>query len=206
MQAWELYNLIWNTEYRKSGYDLDWKVLVFDDEKRVRLLFQPSSSKKDWFINIAGFFPIVRIINYLPILFTVGWKKVYDGCSDLIMEDLIRNINEHPDYDVEISGHSYGGAISVIAALDLYKRTKIKADVTTFGAPMPLFSIFSKLFAKLLLGNVTQYAHWNDVVTYCPPLIGYHNVTVKKLGSFSIKGLFDPYNYHLSYSDENLYK
>lgn len=201
MKPWDLFNHIWDTKYNKSGFDVDWKVELDDSEKKIRLLFEPSTSAKDWIVNIAGFLPIFKF----PIFYTMGWKLAFDSVKSLILEELIRTINENKDYAVEICGHSYGGAMSIDAGIELYKKTRIKADVITFGAPRCLFLFYSKLIARLCLGNVIQYAHWSDCVTYCPPLIGYHNIKVKRLGKFSIKNLFDPDTFHMIYDEESLY-
>lgn len=66
-----------------------------------------------------------------------GWADAYKSANDLIMEKLISVLK--PDYNVEICGWSYGGAVALLAAEDFYFRTKIKPDVITFGAPKPLF-------------------------------------------------------------------
>lgn len=201
MKPWELFDHIWDVDYNKSGFDLDWLCEVDDQEKVVRLMFEPSTSTKDWFINIAGFIPFL----WFPFFFCWGWKTVFDGCRDLIFEEFLRKINLHKSYKVLICGHSYGGAMSVIAGLELYKRTKIKADVITFGAPMPLFLFWSKFIARLELGEVIQWAHWSDLVTYCPPIPGLHNVRVKRIGKFSFKALLDASKTHMSYGDKELY-
>lgn len=201
MKPWELFNHIWDVDYNKSGFDLDWLIEVDDETKENRLLFCPSNSNKDWFINIAGFFPVLKF----PFLMCWGWKSVFDGCKAQIMEEFIRVINEHKDYKVLICGHSYGGAESIVAGIELYKLTKIKVDIVTFGAPMPMFLLWSKFLARRQLGNVIQYAHWSDCVTYCPPLLGFHQVKVKRIGKFSLKGLFHPDVYHMSYGEKELY-
>ncbi len=201
MKPWELFDLIWKIDYNESGFDIDWRVMVFEDEKKIRLFFQPSSSIKDWIVNIAGFLPIFKF----PLFYTMGWKLAFNSVKSLILEELIRTINMNKGFTVEICGHSYGGAMSIDAGIELYKKTRIKADIITFGAPKPLFLFYSKLLAKLFLGKVTQYAHWSDCVTYCPPLIGYHNVKVKRLGKFKIKDLFHPEIYHTIYDEESLY-
>ena len=201
MKPWELFNHIWKVDYKKSGFDLDWLVEVDDDEKKVRVLFCPSNSNKDWFINIAGFLPVVKF----PFLMCWGWKSVFDGCKGLILEELLREINLHPDYTVEICGHSYGGAVSIICGIELCKVSGIKADVITFGAPMPLFLLWSKFLSRAYLGNVVQYAHWSDCVTYWPPILGFHQVKAKRIGKFSFKGLFHSEVYHMSYGEKKLY-
>lgn len=69
-----------------------------------------------------------------------------------------------------------------------------------------MVGLWSKYVSRLYLGKVTQYAHWSDTVTYCPPLLGYHDVKNIRLGKFSFKGLFAPYKYHLIYDKEDLYE
>lgn len=196
-----LFNHIWDIDYNKSGFDLDWKVEVDDIERQVRLLFCPSNSNKDWFINIAGFIPIIKF----PFIYCWGWVSVFDGCKAQIMEEFIRSINEHKDYNVLICGHSYGGTESIIAGIELYKLTKIKPDIITFGAPMQLYFYISKFLAKRCFRSIVQYAHKSDIVTYSPPIIGLHHVKVKRLGKFSFKNLFNPYKYHMIYGEEDLY-
>ena len=156
---------------------------------------------KDWIINIIGFIPFL----YFPYIMCWGWKSVFNGCKTLILEELIRKANKNKSYTIEIAGHSYGGVMRILTAIELYKKTKIKADVITFGSPKPLFLFLSKWIAKIQLGNVIQYAHRSDIVTYCPPFIGYHNVTVKRIGKFRLKDLFNPEIFHLVYDDESLY-
>lgn len=202
MKPWELFSHIWHTKYNKSGFDLDWKVEIDDTEKKVRILFCPSNSLKDWVVNILGFLPLLRF----PIFYCWGWKTVFDSCKSQIMEEVVRDINLHKDYSVEICGHSYGGAMSIICGIELYKETRIRADVITFGSPMPLVFFPSKWISKLYLGNVSQYAHWSDIVTWCPPIPGYHNIKNIRLGKFNFKHLFDPYTYHMVYDKEELYK
>lgn len=201
MKPNELYKHICEVEYRKSGFDLDWCIEVDDKEEKIRMLFQPTTTNKDWFINFAGFIPVFKF----PLFFCWGWKKVFDGCKNLIMSELIRNINQYSNYTVEICGHSYGGAISTIAGIELYKQTKIRANIITFGSPRPLFFLWSKFVSRLYLGNVKYYAHRSDIVTYCPPLIGFHNPKTTRLGKFSLKNLFDPYTFHTIYSDASIY-
>lgn len=202
MKPYELYKKIQKTEYKKSGFDLDWKIEVDITERKIRLLFCPSNSNKDWVINILGFLPLFKF----PISYCWGWKKVFDNCKGLIFNELLSKCNEYFGYTVEISGHSYGGAMSIIAGLEFFKISGIKADVITFGSPMPLCYITSKYLARLCLNKVEQYAHWNDIVSYCPPFIGYHNVKTIRLGKFNFKGLFDPYTFHTIYGDESIYE
>lgn len=202
MKPHELYKHIWEVEYNKNGFDLDWKIETDHNEKKVRILFQPSMSVKDWIVNIGGALPVFEF----PIFLCMGWNGVFDYCKKTIFTELMEHYNANPGYTIEICGHSYGGSMSVVAGIEIYKKFKIKSDVITFGAPAPLFLFTSKLVAKKYLGKVEQYAHWSDFVGYCPPFIGYHNVTVKKIGKFNLKQLFNPLVTHMIYDQESLYE
>ncbi len=206
MKPWELYSLIGNIDYRKSGFDLDWQTEVYEDIKTIRLYFKCSTTWKDWLINILGFIPIPRLVKGRLIFFCMGWKKVFDGCSDLILNSVINLNFLYPDYKIEICGHSYGGAMSIIAGIELFKRCGLKADIITFGAPRPLFLFWSKLMAKTCVGEVIQYAHRSDFITLCPPLPFYHNVRIKKIGKLNLRDMFTRCSdIHTSYGDKELY-
>ncbi len=201
MKPWDLYSHIWSAEYNESGFDIDWKVEVDSEEKKVRLLFKPSDSDKDWLVNILGFLPVFK----RPLFYTMGWKIAFDSVKLLIFEELLREINLHKGYGVEICGHSYGGAMSIDAGIELYRKAGIKADVITFGAPKPLFLLWSRFYARHCLNTVTQYRHKSDCITYLPPFIGYHNIKSDWLEKFSLKNLFKPWIYHAIYNDREIY-
>ena len=116
MKPSELFKLIRDSEYITIGDAVDFVIKVFDDEKTIRLLFEESTSLRDWKNNFN--FPI---------------KPYKNQENDEIMENLINSYKVYPDYRIEICGWSYGGAISLLAAEDFYYRTKIKPDVITFG-------------------------------------------------------------------------
>lgn len=206
MQPYDLFKLIWKTKYNKSGFDLDWKVLVSDDEKKIRLMFQPSMSVKDWFINISGFFAILKLVKFRLFFICSGWKIVFDGCADLIMNEVIKVYEQNPDYSIEVCGHSYGGAMSIIAGLEVFKRIGVKPDIVTFGAPMTLFLFISKWLSRTCFNEVKQYVHKSDLVAYCPPFLGYHHSKVVWLGKFKIKDFFNPVYSHMTYGDKDLYQ
>ena len=54
MRPEELFNLIKKTKFEKVGDDVDFAVLVFPEEKIVRLIFEESASKRDWQNNFKN--------------------------------------------------------------------------------------------------------------------------------------------------------
>lgn len=205
MRPNELFNYLRNVEYRTLGADLQYMIEENDNEKVIRVMFQESSSKLDWFWNFL--IPIVpAIINKKPYWFSKGWISSWKSGRHIVMEYLRVFIRANPNYRVEVCGYSFGGAIAQICGIEIYEKFGIKSDLITFGSPSPLFGIITKLMAKRCFNSVQQYAHKSDIVTYCPPFPFYFSVKNKRLGKFSFKELFNPLKWHQIYSDETIYK
>ena len=205
MKPWELYEFQKSLVYNTNVADYNWTVKVDNQEKTIYVCTQFSTTIKDWIVNFL-FFLIPQIRQWYIYFTCLGWQSAFNSCRDLLMDELFIAMNTFPDYKVVCLGHSYGGAGSVLVGIETFFSTGRKPDLVTFGAPKPLFFIFTKLITRLFFNEVTQYAHKSDIITYMPPLPGYWNVKVIRLGKFSFKGLFNPSKYHLCYGDESLYE
>ena len=206
MTPYNLFEQIRTATYKTSGDCVDWAIDVCDSEKTIFLLFEPSKQKRDWINNFN--FPVKIYKKQQSCLMVArGWGRAYKSCNDEIMEALIKMVKEKPDYQVLISGWSYGGAMSLIAAEEFYFRTRIKPSVITFGAPKPLWGRKTKNYCLSCVRDVKQYAHINDIIPYLPPaLFGYKHLVKNKIGKdFSILKLFKPQIFHCSYGDKTLY-
>ena len=63
-----------------------------------------------------------------------GFYKAYTDARIDLRNTLKTYINNHPGAEFHITGHSLGGAFSVLAAVDLMDLAKI-SSVYTFGQP-----------------------------------------------------------------------
>jgi predicted lipase len=83
------------------------------------------------------------------------------------------------------TGHSLGGALATIAAVDL-KLTgapppahNLSVAVWTYGSPRVGDSAFSALFDSLV-DVCWRHTHWNDVVVHLPPqALGFTHVSIE---------------------------
>ena len=64
----------------------------------------------------------------------MGFHTAWMHTRDRIMDDLLQAMILHPDYQLNLVGHSLGGAVAVLGALDLQGRG-FHPIVTTFGEP-----------------------------------------------------------------------
>lgn len=206
VRPWEVYEMIKTVDFTKSGDDIDWTVVTDEGFKHVWLVFEESTTKRDWRNNLK--FPVKLYKNQESCIRAAsGWGDAWKSCNDLIMEAFIAEVNKHPDFTPAVCGWSYGGAISLLAAEDFYYRTKKKPSVVTFGAPKPLWGKKSQEYVRGCCSVVRQYVHVNDCVPAMPPLPGYKRLVTDVCGDkFNLfKWLFKADVYHCLYGDKNIY-
>ena len=208
MKPWELFNYIRDIrhdEYITSGDDVQWTVKVDDENKIFRLIFEDSCGKRDWLNNLN--FPVKIYKRQESCLLAArGWGKAYKSCKDEVMKAMEIAIWLDPCYEIHICGWSYGGALSLLAAEDLFYRFHKKARVFTFGAPKPLFGRKTQEYVRSCVEEVHQYSHVNDCVTIMPPFPGYKRLATDRIGKgFCLLKLFNPRKYHRIYGDESQY-
>lgn len=191
MKPWELYRKIWTDELYATGkMDLQWK--FFEDGGKLYILFQPTHSLLDWFVNAISCIPFFG--------YALGWRLVW-----LKNKERILNSVGFPDIDASIvvSGHSYGGAIAVNAGIAIHKKTGVNPELITFGCPKCLFL---HPFARLHFSKVTQWACRNDLIAHLP--LCFHHVKIKWIGTRArIKDMLHIRAWHyFAYFNENTYK
>lgn len=205
MKPWNLYKYQKNLDYKSNIADYNWCVKVINEEKTIYVFTQFSTSILDWIINFLFFF-IPQIRRWFVYFAAFGWQTAFNSCKGIVIDEVLLAMNTFPDYKVVCCGHSYGGAGSVLVGIDIFFQSGRKPDLTTWGAPKPLFFLISKMICRLFFGEVKQYAHKSDIISYMPLFPGYWNIKVIRLGKFSLKGLFQPEIYHQCYGDETLYR
>lgn len=206
MKPWELYEYQKNLDYKTNTLDYDWRVKVENEEQTIYVFSQFSTSTLDWIVNFLFFF-IPQIRRWYVYFACLGWQTTFNSCKGLMMNEVMSAMNLFPGYKVVCCGHSYGGAGSVLVGIEIYFQTGIRPDLITFGAPKPLVFLFTKLITRLFFNKVVQYAHKADIVTYMPPLPGYWNVKVNRIGKFNLKDLlFNSAKMHTCYGDKSLYE
>lgn len=216
MQPFELFNLITSSEYCTAGDSVDYSIVYDQDENIIRLMFQGSTSKRDWINDFD--FP-AKLYREQKNWFLVhrGFGRAWKSANDEIMKHLLDfelMIWSGFDFEsdgpkIQICGHSMGGALSLLAAEDFHYRTGRTVDeVITFGSPKPVFGCISKSHFKKSAKSWKQYRFMCDGVTWCPPFIGYHNITsnvVDKKNWWKLWRLVKTPYWHMHYGDSSYY-
>lgn len=209
MKPWELFKLIKSikhNEYITAGNDVQYQIRFDKESSMLMLIFEESCGNIDWKNNFN--FPVKLYKKQESCIKAArGWGNAWKSCNDKVTSDMIAAMNENKPNEILICGWSYGGAIALLAAEDLYYRTKQKANVTTFGAPKPLWSKKTQKYVASCCNYVQQFSHVNDCVPLMPPLPGYKRLATDKVGkgTFSFFKLFKPQVYHCIYDQEEVY-
>ncbi len=79
---------------------------------------------------------------------------------------------------VVLAGHSLGGAIAIVAAMDLKRENFAVERVVTFGCPRVGSAEFAWRYARSgLKAKTHQFKHAQDGICVIPPVIAYVHVT-----------------------------
>lgn len=195
-----------------SGY------LAIDSvKKRIMLVFRGTSSTRDWLSNV-NFFPAI----YKPISFEYypenflepastpscynchvhrGFYRVLKTSLVSVLHGTIKVLEEFPDYEFIIIGHSLGGALATLIGME-FQLMDYKPVVVTFAAPKignkPLAHFFDTHFkteevAEFIDENcdfelgLIRVTHLGDIVPNLVPNIMYahsgyeYHINKKKL-------------------------
>ena len=92
----------------------------------------------------------------------------------MLLVDVYRSV--YKNAGVIITGHSFGGALATLSAVELNQRG-IKADLVTFGSPRVGNDKFAKYANQMIKGKSLRVTYKNDIVTVIPPqTIGFRHV------------------------------
>ncbi len=161
------YSLV--SEFKAKAYDNSAERFgfVLTSERASVLAFRGSGSAFDW---VSDF--IAQQTTYRPVknsgLTHKGFTDIYMSTRMQILEILKQLPPEKPLF---ITGHSLGGALATLAAIDLANNSAFTAPIVyTFGAPRVGDPKFASSY------NSTVATHWRfqnefDIVPHLPTLV-----------------------------------
>lgn len=195
-------------DYKTVGEDIDYKVVVDFENRKVILQWEESkgTDKKhfwhsDWFHNLL-FIPWVVILDGHPCFTTMGYACAYASAKNQPIDEFCSMAELHPDFQTEVRGWSFGSAMSKIAVRHYYiRRKKPVTNKYTYGDVKVWFNPFIKWIAKKWVAYENfEFVTPNDFITRCVPF--YHRTNKCSVGEkFALKKLFKTEYYHTHYED-----
>lgn len=178
------YELIGAIGTSDLGVDNDRFGFIIASEQCSILAFRGSSSSMDWVYDFTAqqteFTPIKNVGNTHK-----GFTDIYLALREQIFQllELLR-----PELPLFITGHSLGGALATLAAIDIATNSSFQAPIVyTFGAPRVGDPTFVKSY------NYTVPVHWRiqnkfDIVPHLPTLVYHSPLTDETYFYLHVKG------------------
>ncbi len=168
--------------------ETDTQGFVATDSSKIYIAFRGTESIIDFFTDILIVkvpFPPTRRWFFKPKAH-FGFVNSYNGIKNQLL-DLVSTLLLDRPYEVYVTGHSLGGALATLAALDIRERFRPHVCVYTFGSPKVGNRWFAMKFNRSVK-NSFRVVHDDDLVVWLPPMGFYH---VKKLVFIDSEGKID---------------
>ncbi|KAJ1925713.1 hypothetical protein IWQ60_004389 [Tieghemiomyces parasiticus] len=105
-----------------------------------------------------------------------GFHMSYHDVADQLYQTTMEKLQRHPNYTLAITGHSLGGALASLAAVDFAMRRPALVErmkVVTFGKPRVGNKSYVRHYNSLQI-ETARVVNKYDVVPHLPPrVIGY---------------------------------
>lgn len=139
---------------------------ILQSPEEIVIAFRGTSSTTNW---IADAIASQKSCGYIKesSLTHRGFTGIYASARKQVLSALRRLPQEQPLF---VAGHSLGGALATLCAVDMAANTARTPVLFTFGSPRVGDPDFAKAFAKYV-PNSYRIANLFDVVTHAPPYI-----------------------------------
>ena len=165
--------------FNNKTTDLQVGITISETHKRICVVFRGSESKSDWYYDLAFFKTQLHDNVYVHGGFHTQLHQ--ETMCEQITNELKQLLNENPDYEIYITGHSLGGALCTLYGYELSREITNKIIVVSFASPRVGNTPFKTAFDKQ--PNLTHYRVTNkrDIVTAAPNINFTHvgiNITL----------------------------
>jgi triacylglycerol lipase len=155
--------------------DLQVGITISETNKRICVIFRGSESRADWYYDLQVIKKDLgdNIRVHQGFYNQLYKNNNYDKITNVVV-DLLKQ-KQYYDYQVYITGHSLGAALSTLYGYQLSKNIHQEIVVASFASPRVGNSAFREDFDDR--NNLTHYRFTNnrDIVT-AAPMIYYQHV------------------------------
>ncbi|MBI96610.1 hypothetical protein CL656_05640 [bacterium] len=155
--------------------DLQVGITKSDINKRISIIFRGSQSNIDWKYNLMT--KKIFLDNKIGV-HSGFYYHLHNGDSyDKINDCIIQLINNYPEYDIFITGHSLGGALCTLYGYELSKKVNKTINVVSFASPRLGNTSFKNDIENISNLNILRITNKKDIVTAFP-MVNYKHVGI----------------------------
>eukprot|EP00475_Leptophrys_vorax_P043490 TRINITY_DN838_c0_g1_i3.p1 TRINITY_DN838_c0_g1~~TRINITY_DN838_c0_g1_i3.p1 ORF type:complete len:198 (-),score=35.22 TRINITY_DN838_c0_g1_i3:117-710(-) len=134
-------------------------------------------SIQDWIDN-ARFTKQTAIFGGNSTSVHSGFLESYTRHRDAVYQAVMSLTNDYPGVPVVVTGHSLGGALAAICAMDVHYNFDVRdVYLINFGSPRVGDYAFSSLFQNGLKGRSWRVTHDHDIVPHVPiEAMDFHHI------------------------------
>ena len=100
-----------------------------------------------------------------------GFHEAYEAVSDEVIAAVQTLMTAHTSANIMVTGHSLGGALATLCAVDIKRRINptVKVFLYTFGSPrVGNDKMADYIMTKYPDGQYSRVTHYDDMVAHVP--------------------------------------
>ncbi|EGF78456.1 hypothetical protein BATDEDRAFT_26491 [Batrachochytrium dendrobatidis JAM81] len=162
--------------------------------KTIIVSYRGTMGSVDWRQNLRAVTTLIQELYEYPKKHIFNEARVHAGflgefmrIRDTVARALLMAISLHPEYKIHITGHSKGGTLATLTAVDLYMTHDLpniekKVHLITFGTPRVGNREWAAWLDGIPFAEAIRVIHQNDPVVHLPPIaMGYQHTGVPVL-------------------------
>jgi hypothetical protein len=174
-------------------------IAVNNNLNHILVVWEGSLDIQDWLVtNIRmGLVPVnLPGGTYPNMRMHEGFLRAFQSVSEQVYDALEYLTKRYPSYRVVFTGHSLGGAMSIVSsmfAIDRLSLNPAQTEVVTFGQPRVGNKDVGRFFRDRNV-SVVRYVHQSDIIPHLPtPLQGYsHHHTEEWIVGSKVRNCHNP--------------
>ncbi|MEK3715921.1 lipase family protein [Paenibacillus sp. FSL R7-0333] len=140
---------------------------ILESPQEIIIAWRGSISTNDWLSNMNAAQKKFKYIQE-PCMTHRGFTDIYASARDAILS-VLGTLS--PEKTLYVTGHSLGGALATLCALDVSANSAFTTPrLYTYGSPRVGDPDFANAFSRYVRSSY-RYANLFDVTTYVPPTV-----------------------------------